>query len=921
MPDLFISYSRLDGDFARKLHQLLTDKGKDIWVDFEDIPLSSSWWEEIRDGIESSDTFVFVLSPHSVSSPICNFEIDHAITHNKRIVPIVRQLLDVEDGYTLVLDEILNDTEVQILGTRNLEDVARGTWASIARHNWLFFDDDDLLEENTQKLLEVLETDLSHVRTHTRLLVRAREWEEAGKPSGMLLTDTETAEAELWMARGGEKIPDPTALHIEYIHASRLKQRQRQRRTLIIVSVALFFSIILALVALASFIEANNQGNQAETNAQAALFNAETATFAQGEAINQANAAATNAQQAFDFAETAAFAQLKAEINGTDAAISAIRAATQAQLALDSAAIAETAQANAEEQAAIAETQSSVAESNRQDAIRAQDSVAIERDRARSIALAALAENELDLQTGSPDPERAIILGIAALERFGITWQAERALGYAVANTLSPSTFFQHETRVTAIELSGDGSWMATADEVGVVLLWDANVFRVMQRLTEHTASVTAVQFSPNWSRLLTTSEDTTARIWDTETGAAIQPLRGHSEAVLGGVWSPDGTQVLTFSVDGEAIIWDAENGDIMARLTHDAPVLAADWSPAGSLIVTGADDGLARVWSVDGTLLSTYEGHLQTKTQQSVAKVTTVSFAPTDDFMIATGGTDENVHIWNAQTGEDIAVFDRHVLDISQVFWSNNGKWLASIDGLNANSFTQDNASARIWSVEDETRSFAIFAHDGLVTNAAWSPNNARLATVGTDAFIYITDAASGGQLLGLRENEVITVIAWSSSGDTLITGNERGAIRVWSYWANAAELVAYARSCCTPRALTDEEARQFGVPIPTSIPVAAENIVQCDNGSAAQRLYVGTRATVLTSGSPAPLNVRNRPSLLARIDAQISPGLTFRVIDGPLCDDRNPIAWYEVQFGLSAETGFIAELQGDEYFVEPLP
>ena len=39
MTDVFISYSRKDGDFARRLTNALTASGRDVWVDWEDIPL------------------------------------------------------------------------------------------------------------------------------------------------------------------------------------------------------------------------------------------------------------------------------------------------------------------------------------------------------------------------------------------------------------------------------------------------------------------------------------------------------------------------------------------------------------------------------------------------------------------------------------------------------------------------------------------------------------------------------------------------------------------------------------------------------------------------------------------------------------------------------------------------------------------
>jgi len=50
MTDVFISYSRKDSDFMRRLHEALTKHQRDIWVDWEDIPLSADWWKEICAG-------------------------------------------------------------------------------------------------------------------------------------------------------------------------------------------------------------------------------------------------------------------------------------------------------------------------------------------------------------------------------------------------------------------------------------------------------------------------------------------------------------------------------------------------------------------------------------------------------------------------------------------------------------------------------------------------------------------------------------------------------------------------------------------------------------------------------------------------------------------------------------------------------
>ena len=81
MSDVFISYSRKDKDFVRRLHDSITKANRESWVDWEDIPTAADWWREICNGIEAADTFIFVISPDSVESNVCRDEIVHAVQH------------------------------------------------------------------------------------------------------------------------------------------------------------------------------------------------------------------------------------------------------------------------------------------------------------------------------------------------------------------------------------------------------------------------------------------------------------------------------------------------------------------------------------------------------------------------------------------------------------------------------------------------------------------------------------------------------------------------------------------------------------------------------------------------------------------------------------------------------------------------
>src|SRR5215467_15165125 len=83
MPDLFISYSRKDKDFVRRLDESLKNRGREAWVDWEDIRPTEDFMQAIYGAIEGVDTFVFVLTPDSVASVVCGREIAHAAAHNK----------------------------------------------------------------------------------------------------------------------------------------------------------------------------------------------------------------------------------------------------------------------------------------------------------------------------------------------------------------------------------------------------------------------------------------------------------------------------------------------------------------------------------------------------------------------------------------------------------------------------------------------------------------------------------------------------------------------------------------------------------------------------------------------------------------------------------------------------------------------
>lgn len=193
--DVFISYSRKDRDFVKRIGDALAAKGYEIWADWEDIPQTVDWWAEIKAGIDASNTFVFFVSPNSADSQVCFDEVQHAVENNKRIVPVLCESID-EDATLSKLH------------------------AAIRTHNWLNFNETERsFGENLERLFDTLTVDMDYLRQHTRYLVRAREWNDRQRNVSFLLRGTDANEAGEWIESSQNHDPKPLPIQEDYIQA------------------------------------------------------------------------------------------------------------------------------------------------------------------------------------------------------------------------------------------------------------------------------------------------------------------------------------------------------------------------------------------------------------------------------------------------------------------------------------------------------------------------------------------------------------------------------------------------------------------------------------------------------------------------------------------------------------------------------
>jgi hypothetical protein len=199
MAQIFIGYSRKDRDFVQKLHQSLTRERHNVWVDWEDIPPTAKWLNEIYKGVESADAYVFVVSPDSVTSEVCGMEIEHGEKFNKRFIPIL---------YRDLSNEKPRD--------------------SIASCNWILFNEEEKHEGSLRQLLSAVEMDLEYVEMHTELLLKAKEWLLEQRNVSYLLQGDQLRKAETWLAESKGKKPEALKLHETFIAESLNNEKENE---------------------------------------------------------------------------------------------------------------------------------------------------------------------------------------------------------------------------------------------------------------------------------------------------------------------------------------------------------------------------------------------------------------------------------------------------------------------------------------------------------------------------------------------------------------------------------------------------------------------------------------------------------------------------------------------------------------------
>ena len=272
--------------------------------------------------------------------------------------------------------------------------------------------------------------------------------------------------------------------------------------------------------------------------------------------------------------------------------------------------------------------------------------------------------------------------------------------------TIKVHLYSGHKDEVNCCVISPNEKLLVTASDDCTLIIWNFKSKRKICVLNSHSSAVNSCTFSPNSQTVASGSYDGEIKIWGIDKTDCLKTLKAHSKCIQQVTFSSDGQLLSSVSWDKSIIVWEITTGTILYNFIGHTCVNTCSFSLDGVFLATGGWDSTICLWRFKISekdkskhqkwLLNKYHVVINCGKKVYKAKlfghsgnIQTVVFSTKN--LLASGGTDHKIILWNPKNAVAIKEFEGHFGWIRALNFSINSLELVSV---------ADDGSVRVWNV-----------------------------------------------------------------------------------------------------------------------------------------------------------------------------------------------------------------------------
>jgi serine/threonine protein kinase len=253
-----------------------------------------------------------------------------------------------------------------------------------------------------------------------------------------------------------------------------------------------------------------------------------------------------------------------------------------------------------------------------------------------------------------------------------------------------------------------------------------------------------------------------------------INSMEWHSKPINTIALFPNGQYLLSGDDGGTVAVWNLTmSRQPIATYCNNNSILSVAASPNLSQIASGDKNRKVQLrrrdfignppqeLRADGSSLDSHNGY-----------VCTVKFSP-DGKILASGGADRRIRLWNTDTAKIIYTLDGHLESVTAIEFMPNGKILIS---------TGADRTIRFWDLESKQLLKTIEAHEHKIHALAVSRDGQIVVSGGSDCNVRIQQLGASSNYHNLQgHQDAVLTVAISSDGKTIASGSIDGVVNLW--------------------------------------------------------------------------------------------------------------------------------------------